>query len=63
MMYGERQRINLTIHNSKQSLKKRWKELSPEQRKCLREEFGDWIFKSDGFKDSDILFLDHYRCW
>ena len=43
MMYGERARINLTILNSKKHLKEIWKDLSPEQRKSLREEFGDWM--------------------
>ena len=63
MMYGERARINLTILNSKKHLKEIWKDLSPEQRKSLREEFGDCMSKSDGFWDSEILFLDHYRSW
>ena len=58
MMYGERARINLTILNSKQHLKKIWKDLSPDQRKSLREEFGEWMSKSDGYLDSEILFLD-----
>ena len=43
MMYGERARINLTILNSKQHLKKIWKDLSPNERRSLREEFGDWM--------------------
>ena len=63
MLYGERARINLTILNSKKHLKEIWKDLSPEQRKSLREEFGDWMCKSDGFLDNEILFQDHYRSW
>ena len=63
MMYGERARINLTIFNSKQHLKNIWKDPSPDQRKSLREEFGDWMPKSVGYLDSEILFLDHFRSW
>ena len=42
MMRSEKQRIILSIHHSKTDMKSRWKELSPESRQSIREEFGTW---------------------
>ena len=62
MMRSEKQRIILSIHHSKTDIKSRWKELSPESRQSIREEFGTWMNNSYP-NDQELLFLDYFRSW
>jgi|TARA_B100000212_G_scaffold273295_1_gene212712 hypothetical protein len=43
-------------------MKSRWKELSPESRQSIREEFGTWMNNSYP-NDQELLFLDYFRSW
>ena len=62
----ESMRLTLSIHYSKQDLKRRWKDLSPEFRKAIREEWGYFINDSYPFEvgdDEEFNFLDYYKQW
>ena len=57
-------RLNLSIHHSKKDLKQRWKDLSPEFRKSIREEWGDYFNNSYPFKENSegrLEFLDYWN--
>ena len=59
-------RLTLSIHHSKQDIKKRWKELCPEFRKSIREEWGEYLNESYPFvagNDDDFTFLDSFKSW
>ena len=62
MMRSEKQRLLLSIHKSKEDIKKRWKELPPSSRESMREEWGDWINNSYP-EEEELLFLDYFRSW
>ena len=49
--FGESARLNLSLHYSKVDLKKRFLNLSPDLKKCLRQEWGDYINNSYPFKE------------
>ena len=57
-------RLTLSIHHSKDDLKKRWKELSPEIRKSIREEWGDYLNDSYPFEtgsEGHFIFADFFN--
>ena len=62
MHKSERYRILLSISNSKKDMKRRWKDILPEDRKALRQEWGDWVNNSYPI-DKDIYFLDYLKNW
>ena len=64
--YGESARLNFSLHYSKDDLKKRWAYLSPDLRKSLRQEWGDYINNSYPFKEGEeeyFLFFDEHKLW
>ena len=64
--YVESARLNLSLHHSKEDLKQRWSEISPEERRTLREEWGDYMNDSYPFEegnDDNFTFLDSFKSW
>ena len=62
----ESARLNLSLHYSKQDLKKRWSEISPCERRSIREEWGEYLNQSYPFEvgnDDDFTFLDCFKSW
>jgi len=51
-------RLTLSIHHSKQDLKQRWKNLSPEFRKSIREEWGEYLNNSYPFEANTEVVLE-----
>ena len=59
---GERLRLLLSLHTAKKDMKSRWKEMCPENRKVIREEWGDYW--NDSYIDDDLMcFLDYWKVW
>tara|TARA_B100000212_G_C27146266_1_gene435544 strand:+ start:421 stop:648 length:228 start_codon:yes stop_codon:yes gene_type:complete len=59
-------RLTLSIHHSKQDIKKRWKDLCPEFRKSIREEWGEYLNESYPFvagNDNNFTFIDSFKIW
>ena len=57
-------RLNLSIHHSKDDLKKRWGKLTPETRKALREEWGNYLNDSYPFEPESqgyFIFTDFFN--
>jgi len=66
MTFTESARLNLSLHHSKEDLKQRWSELSPDARRSIREEWGDYMNDSYPFEegnDDDFTFLDSFKSW
>ena len=66
MTFTESARLNLSLHHSKEDLKQRWSEISPEERRTLREEWGDYMNDSYPFEegnDDNFTFLDSFKIW
>ena len=66
MTFTESARLNLSLHHSKEDLKQRWSEISPEERRTLREEWGDYMNDSYPFEegnDDNFTFLDSFKSW
>ena len=64
--YTESARLNLSLHHSKEDLKQRWSELSPDARRSIREEWGDYMNDSYPFEegnDDNFTFLDSFKSW
>ena len=64
--YVESARLNLSLHHSKEDLKERWSEISSDERRALREEWGEYLNKSYPFevgKDDEFIFLDSFKSW
>ena len=62
----ESARLNLSIHYTKEDLKRRWNEITPDARRTLREEWGDYINNSYPFEagdEDDFNFLDYHKQW
>ena len=57
-------RLTLSIHHSKDDLKKRWRELTPEIRKSIRAEWGNYLNESYPFEagtKGHFIFSDFYN--
>ena len=57
-------RLTLSIYHSKQDIKKRWKNLCPEFRKSIREEWGEYMNNSYPFEagsEGYLEFLDFFN--
>jgi len=66
MTFTESARLNLSLHHSKEDLKQRWSEISREERRTLREEWGDYMNDSYPFEegnDDNFTFLDSFKSW
>ena len=66
MTYTESARLNLSLHHSKEDLKQRWSELSPDARRSIREELGEYLNESYPFEvgnEDDFTFLDSFKSW
>ena len=66
MTFTESARLNLSLHHSKEDLKQRWSELSPDARRSIREEWGEYLNESYPFEvgdAEDFNFLDHFKSW
>ena len=66
MTFTESARLNLSLHHSKEDLKQRWSEISPEERRTLREEWGEYMNDSYPFEegnDDNFTFLDSFKSW
>ena len=64
--YVESARLNLSLHHSKDDLKKRWSEISSDERRVLREEWGEYLNESYPFEvgnDDEFIFLDSFKSW
>ena len=64
--YVESARLNLSLHHSKEDLKERWSEISPDVRRTLREEWGEYLNESYPFEvgnDDEFTFLDSFKSW
>ena len=64
--YVESARLNLSLHHSKEDLKQRWSEISPDERRSLREEWGEYLNESYPFEagnDDEFTFLDFFKIW
>ena len=64
--YVESARLNLSLHHSKEDLKERWSEISPKERRTLREEWGEYLNESYPFEvgnDDEFIFLDSFKSW
>ena len=64
--YVESARLNLSLHHSKEDLKKRWSEISSDERRALREEWGEYLNESYPFEvgnDDEFIFLDYFKSW
>jgi hypothetical protein len=47
-------------------LKKRWSEISSDERRALREEWGEYLNESYPFEvgnDDEFIFLDSFKSW
>ena len=66
MTFTESARLNLSLHHSKEDLKQRWSELSPDARRSIREEWGEYLNESYPFevgKEDDFTFLNSFKIW
>ena len=66
MTFTESARLNLSLHHSKEDLKQRWSEISPDERRSLREEWGEYLNESYPFEvgnDDEFTFLDSFKIW
>ena len=64
--FVESVRLNLSLHHSKEDLKQRWSELSPDARRSIREEWGEYLNESYPFEvgnEDDFTFLDSFKSW
>ena len=64
--YVESARLNLSLHHSKEDLKQRWGKISPDIRRTLREEWGEYLNTSYPFEvgdDDEFKFLDSFKSW
>ena len=64
MTHIESLRLTISIHHSKQDIKKRWKDLCPEFRKSIREEWGDYLNDSYPFEtgsEGHFIFADFFN--
>ena len=64
--HSESARLNLSVHYAKENLKKRWSDFSPNERRTIREEWGDFLNNSYPFEvgnDNYFNFLDYYKQW
>ena len=64
--YVESARLNLSLHHSKEDLKQRWGKISPDIRRTLREEWGEYLNTSYPFEvgdDDEFTFLDSFKSW
>ena len=64
--YVESARLNLSLHHSKEDLKERWSEISSDERRALREEWGEYLNESYPFEvgnDDEFIFLDSFKSW
>jgi hypothetical protein len=64
--YVESARLNLSLHHSKEDLKKRWSEICSDERRALREEWGEYLNESYPFEvgnDDEFIFLDSFKSW
>ena len=64
--YIESASLTLSLHYSKQVIKKRWSEISPSERRSIREESGVYLNQSYPFEvgnDDDFTFLDCFKSW
>ena len=64
--YVESARLNLSLHHSKEDLKKRWSEINQYERRTLREEWGEYLNESYPFEvgnDDEFTFLDFFKSW
>ena len=64
--YVESARLTLSLHHSKEDLKQRWSEISPNVRRTLREEWGEYLNESYPFEvgnDDEFTFLDSFKSW
>ena len=64
--YVESARLNLSLHHSKDDLKERWSEISSDERRALREEWGEYLNESYPFEvgnDDEFIFLDYFKSW
>ena len=64
--YVESARLNLSLHHSKEDLKNRWSEISSNERRALREEWGEYLNESYPFEvgnDDEFIFLDSFKSW
>ena len=62
----ESARLNLSLHHAKEDLKQRWREISPEVRRSIREEWGEYLNESYPFEvgnDDEFTFLDSFKIW
>tara|TARA_A100001234_G_C12476314_1_gene321517 strand:+ start:290 stop:523 length:234 start_codon:yes stop_codon:yes gene_type:complete len=62
--YVESARLNLSLHHSKEDLKKRWSEICSDERRALREEWGEYLNESYPFEvgnDDEFIFLDSFK--
>ena len=62
----ESARLNLSLHHSKEDLKQRWGKISPDERRTLREEWGEYLNASYPFEvgnDDEFTFLDSFKSW
>ena len=62
----ESARLNLSVHYAKENFKHRWDEITPDERRIIREEWGDFMNNSYPFEegnDDDFSFLDYYKQW
>ena len=62
----ESARLNLSLHHSKEDLKQRWGKISPDIRRTLREEWGEYLNTSYPFEvgdDDEFKFLDSFKSW
>ena len=58
----ERMRLLLSNHTARNDMKSRWKDIQPEDRKVLREEWGNYINCSE-INNEDMCFLDYWKSW
>ena len=64
--FVESARLNLSLHHSKEDLKQRWSEISQDDRRTLREEWGEYLNESYPFEvgnDDEFIFLDSFKSW
>ena len=66
MTFVESARLNLSLHYSKKDLKQRWSEISQDDRRTLRQEWGEYLNESYPFEvgnDDEFTFLDSFKSW
>ena len=64
--FVESARLNLSLHHSKEDLKQRWSEISQDDRRALRDEWGEYLNESYPFEvgnDDEFTFLDSFKSW